>query len=328
MKAISTARIGAALALFIAGTCFADSSHQPAITAARAEGGVLRIDGINFGTAKPKVTLGTLPLSVVAVTATKIDAVLPSTVAPGSYLLTVTAGKGKDERGDDDAKYDESWITIGANGPQGLPGPAGTAGPQGAIGPIGPQGAPGVAGPAGPAGRDGVDGAQGPIGPQGLPGPTGPAGPGGALARIESLAGLACNVVNARDVCEGVTSITFDAATNGLGLFCQPAAARPTLRVSYQLTNLVQGQTLRILSDPYSFLSRSLLSRGSQGTFSETTCPGAVNVFTFILDHSQPVSAPSSLTVFGGSCSGVVLLPDSSVECTVTVNGDQTIRVQ
>lgn len=158
----------AASLLGLAGASFADSSHQPAITAAHAEGGVLRIDGINFGTAKPKVMLGTLPLSVVAVTATKIDAVLPSTVAPGSYLLTVTAGKGKGggDDHDDNSRYDESWITIGETGAQG---------PAGAMGPAGPSGATGPMGLPGPEGPQGLTGATGPAGPQG---PMGPAGGG------------------------------------------------------------------------------------------------------------------------------------------------------
>jgi hypothetical protein len=308
--------------LFAASTlAFADSPHDPAITEARAEGGMLHILGLNLSGARPQVTLGTLPLSVVSMTPTQIDALVPANVVPGSYLLTVTLGKSKSVSDGlkDDAKSDEFWVTIGAAGQQG---PAGTAGLQGAMGPIGPQGIPGV---AGAAGRDGASGAQGPIGPQGMPGP---AGASGALSSIEALAGLACNVVNARDVCQGVTAITFDAATNGLGFFCQPSGERPTLHLVYDLRGLHQGQTVRVLSNPYSNLSRSLLTFSSNSSLSESTCPGAVNVFTFILGVSQLVQAPQSLTVNGGSCSGVVLLPNSSVECTVTMDGDQFIRIQ
>ncbi|QJR10010.1 hypothetical protein DSM104443_01061 [Usitatibacter rugosus] len=176
--------------LFLAASlpAFADSSRQPAITDARAEAGVLRIGGINFGNAKPKVTLGSLQLTVVALTATKIEAVLPSTVAPGSYLLTVTAAKGQHggndrDDDDDDAKYDESWITIGAAGPQGAAGAAGAQGAAGPQGATGPQGAPGSMGPQGPIGPQGAtakDGATGPAGEAGPPGPAGPQGLTGA----------------------------------------------------------------------------------------------------------------------------------------------------
>lgn len=150
MKAIRN--IGLALCVSFASLAasfpsFADS-RQPAITEARAEGGLLHIVGLNLGGARPKVTLGMLPLSVVSMTATQIDAVIPPSVAPGSYLLTVTMGKGMTDDGSDvDAgKYDEFWITIGGTGPQG---PVGATGPQG---PAGATGAPGAIGPQGPAG--------------------------------------------------------------------------------------------------------------------------------------------------------------------------------
>ncbi len=201
--------IGIAFALGMAGAsltastpCFADSSHQPAITEARADGGMLHIFGLNLGTARPNVTLGVLPLSVVSTTATQIDALVPASVAPGSYLLTVSLGRNKGS--DDSSQYDEFWVTLGAAGPQGAKGdegpqgPAGApakdgaTGPQGPAGPAGPQGLPGAGGPQGPmgatgsAGPQGVAGSRGDPGPQGLPGPqgpqgaTGPQGPAGA----------------------------------------------------------------------------------------------------------------------------------------------------
>ena len=172
---------------------FADSSHDPAITEARADGGMLHILGLNLGGGKPKVTLGTLALSVVSMTATQIDALVPPTVVPGSYLLTVSLAKSKSgsDDGNGDGKYDEFWVTIGAAGPQGLVGPQGAAGKDGAMGPagpVGPAGTNGAAGVQGPAGRDGAQGSQGPSGPQGIAGlhgatgaqgPAGPQGPQG-----------------------------------------------------------------------------------------------------------------------------------------------------
>ncbi len=190
---------------------FADSPHDPAITEARADGGMLHILGLNLSGARPQVTLGTLPLSVVSMTATQIDALVPPTVVPGSYLLTVTLGKSKSGGDDmkDDGKSDEFWVTIGAAGPQGAQGLVGPAGPQGAqglvgaagsqgsagpagtqgsTGPGGPQGLPGPAGAAGTGGRDGATGPTGPAGSQGIAGPAGAQGPAGPAGSPGSLA--------------------------------------------------------------------------------------------------------------------------------------------
>jgi hypothetical protein len=148
---------------------FAESTHAPAITEAREGAGVLNVFGINFA-GRPRVTLGTTALTVVSTTATRIEALLPASVGPGSYLLTVTVNAGRDDDRGDDGKYDESWITIGTAG---TPGPAGPAGAIGATGPAGPAGAIGATGPAGPAG---APGSQGPAGLPGLAGPQGPQG--------------------------------------------------------------------------------------------------------------------------------------------------------
>ncbi len=187
-----------ALALCVAGTTlaaslpsFADSWRQPAITEAHADGAVLRVLGLNLAGGKPRVTLGTQPLTVVSMTSTQIDALIPASVVPGSYLLTVKLDKGKGGGGDrdDDGKYDEFWVTIGAAGPQGPAGAIGPAGPAGPPGSPGPAGAAGGQGPAGAPGQDGAAGPQGPAGPtgpQGAQGPQGPAGPGSSIiyARI------------------------------------------------------------------------------------------------------------------------------------------------
>lgn len=194
-----------ALALAIAGTLFAastpifaESSHQPAITAARAEGAMLRIEGFEFGAGRPLVTLGGVRLVVVAATATGVDALLPVGFVPGSYLLTLSAAKAKreDDRGDS-SRYDEFWVTIGAAGPQG---PAGAAGPEGASGATGAQGLAGPAGPqgpAGPSGPQGTQGAMGPAGPQGIPGANGAAGPAGATGPAGSLSASNFTIVSA-----------------------------------------------------------------------------------------------------------------------------------
>ena len=164
---------------------FAQSPHAPAITEARADAGVLHVFGFNFA-GRPRVTLGAATLTVISTTATRIQALVPASVVPGSYLLTVTTGGHDDNRGYD-GKYDESWITIGAigaQGPAGSPGADGATGPAGPAGATGPSGAPGAAGIPGLQGPQGVQGpvgATGATGPMGATGAAGPAGAGGIL---------------------------------------------------------------------------------------------------------------------------------------------------
>ncbi len=178
------------LAVCVAGALFAastpglaDSSHQPAITEAHADGAMLRIVGIDLGSGTPKVTLGSIVLSIVAATSTRIDALLPAAVAPGSYLLTLTLARGrKDAVADrnDDGGYEEFWVTIagdGAAGRDGVAGPQGPAGPTGATGAKGDAGATGPVGATGPKGDTGPMGASGATGADGPAGATGPAGP-------------------------------------------------------------------------------------------------------------------------------------------------------
>ena len=294
---------------------FADSSRDPAVTEAHVDGGMLHILGLNLGGGKPKVTLGTLPLSVVSMTATQIDALVTAAVAPGSYLLTVSIPKGRNggDSRNDDSKYDEFWVTIGAAGVQG---PAGTPGLQGAMGPMGPQGTPGI---AGPAGRDGAPGAQGPVGPQGV---AGPAGAGAALSSIDSLAGLACNVANTGGACRGVTAITFDSTTNNMGFICRPTGTKPTLTVTFDGTRAVSGQGVTISLNPRLVMFGNLAFAGQSHL---TTCPGEV-IQVHVSTSPFGVAPPNqqSFTVNGGTCSNVVLSPNSFVDCTVTMNGDQT----
>ena len=285
------------LALLVAGAALttslpslAASTHEPVISEVRAEGELLQILGFELGTAAPRVTMGGVGLLVVSATATHVTVRVPPGTAPGSSLLTLATGEGA-------SKYDEFWVTIGATGAQG---PAGPAGPQGGIGPMGPQGIPGVAGPAGSAG------AAGPPGPAGAQGEPGPAGPAVALASIDALAGLPCNVANSRDACLGVVAVFFSNLTQELSLVCQqPAGARPILNFRYEMARVAVGQTLKVLSTVRN-IGWSLLTRGSAGGGNAVaTCAGEVVTLTLILGHSQEVANPVSMTVNAGSCSNV-----------------------
>lgn len=323
--------LGFAVALCVAGVSltastpsFADSSHQPAILEARVDGGVLRVLGLNLSGGTTRVTLGGLPLGVVSATATQLEALVPTTLAAGSYLLTLTVGTGKS--GEDNSRYDEFWITIGAIGPKGSPGPQGPAGSPGSQGATGPMGLQGVQGPPGPVGNDGATGAQGPAGPAGL---TGPAGPSGALASFDALAGLACNIANTRDACRGVTKITFDKATYDVSLACQPlTAARPTLTFRYNTSGLVPGQYLHLFSNVMNF-HFTMLSADQTGTRVYPTCPGEVVVANFSV-RGQPSTGftAGSFIVNAGSCVNVTVVPGPGIECTITMNGNQLTLVR
>src|SRR5690349_4909412 len=224
--------------LAIAATCGAmlagaDSLPTPIITQAQANSDVttLQITGANFSPGNLTVNLGSAvaPLSITSSSASRIDALLPAGIAPGSYLLTVTLGK----QGTGESKNDEFWVTIGAAGPQGPAGPAGAAGAQGPAGSMGATGAQGPAGPAGAAGAPGAPGAQGPAGPagtpgaqgpQGVPGPQGPPGPPGASIDIvgpfAATAGdtIPLNLNLSGGVPSGTASVSDGAATRTVAL--------------------------------------------------------------------------------------------------------------
>ncbi|MDH5265911.1 MAG: collagen-like protein, partial [Betaproteobacteria bacterium] len=186
--ALPTAAAMAVLLLPSTGAA-ADATPAPAISEVRAsaDNTSLSVIGINFSGGTPRIALGTLatPLAITLATPTRIDAVLPAGLPPGSYLLALTIAKTTG-RGDDngESRRDEFWVTLGAVGARGAAGPAGAPGPMGATGLLGPQGPAGVAGP---------QGASGPTGAAGVPGPAGPAGKdGGSLASISALSGIAC----------------------------------------------------------------------------------------------------------------------------------------
>jgi hypothetical protein len=124
------------------------------------------IAGSNFGVAKPIVMLDGIPLTVPISTSTAATALLPSNLAPGTYLLTLTNTDAADA-----GNTAEFNLTLGAVGPKG---DKGDQGPVGSQGPPGPQGLQGPQGPIGPQGFQGFTGLQG---LQGIQGPAGPQGP-------------------------------------------------------------------------------------------------------------------------------------------------------
>jgi hypothetical protein len=131
----------------------------------------LTIRGIDFGVVLPTVMLDDLSLLVSSYTDTMVVAVLPVSVTPGTYRLSLI---NNSLQGNPDVRTGTLDVTIGAVGP------IGPQGLKGDTGPAGPQGSPGLIGPVGPAGPQGAAGPQGPIGPVGPVGPVGPQGPAGA----------------------------------------------------------------------------------------------------------------------------------------------------
>jgi Collagen triple helix repeat (20 copies)/IPT/TIG domain len=160
------ARIGTVLAAAVSLTLplSADSVNRPIILSATVDGvnHLITITGMGLAGTKsaPSVFLDAQQLTVNTFTATQIVAALPTTPAPGTYLVLVNTDQNQSANA-----YDTFDVTVGATGAQG---PAGPAGPQG------------PAGPAGPAGAQGLPGLPGAIGPAGPIGPTGPQGPAGA----------------------------------------------------------------------------------------------------------------------------------------------------
>jgi collagen triple helix repeat protein len=154
------------------------SAAPPVILEANVTGTTLKIVGTDLQHKEPAkhptvVTLGSVQLPTTSVTGNMVLAQVPAAIPPGSYLLTVNTG---------DAPSDESWVTVGAVGPQGQTGPKGDTGPQGPTGPKGDTGAQGLTGPKGDTGAQGQTGPKGDTGPRGLTGPqgdTGPQGPAG-----------------------------------------------------------------------------------------------------------------------------------------------------
>jgi collagen triple helix repeat protein len=182
----------------VAGSTFADEAEHIVLFNATADyaRGVLHVDGQNF-CATPTVKLNNAVLALLPGTkasSTVFDAVLPSPIPAGSFLLTVSCGnlKGDENEGSPhNAAFD---VTLGAAGPAGPAGPKGPKGDTGATGAQGPQGlkgdtgATGAQGPPGPKGDTGATGAQGPKGDTGATGAQGLKGDTGATG-AQGLAG-------------------------------------------------------------------------------------------------------------------------------------------
>jgi len=166
-------------ALMHAQLATSSSSHQVVIVSAQINLSVtpntIAISGQNFGTSKPTVTLDAMTLAVTSFSQTSIQATLPISIPPGSYVLTVVSGNGTPGSGLVD-------VTIGTQGPVGPQGPQGPQGNTGATGPQGPQGTTGLTGATGPQGPQGPTGPQGPQGNTGATGAQGPQGPPGPAA--------------------------------------------------------------------------------------------------------------------------------------------------
>lgn len=138
--------------------------------------------GSNFSTVKSlKLFMSGVsqPLPILSMTDQVLIALLPTNIAPGTYLATVGNGNGAD-----DTDFFFTFGAIGAQGPTGPTGPAGPAGPTGANGATGATGLAGAAGPTGATGAAGATGATGAQGPAGATGAQGPVGATGAQGPV------------------------------------------------------------------------------------------------------------------------------------------------
>lgn len=137
----------ALLASVMSLTPTARAQTAPRITSADVVGTDLFINGSDFGVAsEPVVRLGTLSLVVTTYSPSTIVATVPSSVAPGSYSLSVESLSAADAV----PAVSTLDVTLGAVGPAGPEGPRGATGLTGPPGPIGPMGPQGPAGPPGP----------------------------------------------------------------------------------------------------------------------------------------------------------------------------------
>jgi hypothetical protein len=282
-------------------TAFAASSHQPVIAEVRADAAMLRIAGFDLADGLPRVTLGGVALAVTSANATEVVAVVPASITPGTYLLTLTVGHGAS--GQDNSKYDEAWVTIGAVG---VAGPPGKEGPQGATGP------------------------QGPIGPQGIPGIA-------ALSTIQSLAGLPCTVA----ACRGSTAVAFDPLTSGLALTCVRVPGNRTLNIQGGTgvgTKLPsRGDGLRYTSDVPGFAG-PIAFRSDQNVPIAFEIPiGGLcdgQPVSITVTRSGDSIATTPLDLVGGSCAPTplwqsrYLANEYSATCTFTMNANQTLTIQ
>lgn len=158
------AALTAAIVLLGAATGAQSGRPQLIVTQAVAnlDAQLLVIDGRYFVWANddpPIVTLAGMPLTILNVSDTQIQAMLPA-LGAGDYLLRVSRGNGA-------VQNDAFALTLGAVGPQG---PKGDKGDPGEKGDAGEKGEPGE---QGEPGADGAPGAKGDKGDPGSPGPPG-----------------------------------------------------------------------------------------------------------------------------------------------------------
>jgi hypothetical protein len=178
--------IGVIAGLLVAVTARADLPVPLVLRAdADLEALELRIWGVNFGSATPKVRLAGVPLTVLTYSASEIVAALPDGIEHATYQLIVLRG------GALPIPSLPFGVAIGGGGepgPQGPPGPEGPRGPQGIQGVPGPPGLQGERGEKGDKGDTGDPGPPGATGPTGATGPQGPEGPaGGCAATVEGV---------------------------------------------------------------------------------------------------------------------------------------------
>jgi len=319
----------AAIVALAAGYAMA-GGHDPLIAEARSDDAntVLRIIGSDLPTKQPRVSLGALaaPLVVTLATSTRIDALLPAGITPGTYLLTVTSGK-KDSNGDG-PHGDEFWVTLGARGDAGPPGAPGATGATGAAGGIGPMG---PAGPSGPVGAAGATGAAGPMGP------AGPPSTGAGLPNIEALEGLPCGLVGQNpSACQNAVRIErldYYDQFNGeaFGLYCRPHTQSYDL---YLITaNLALDEQLRI-SVVTATSSSTETARHNAGytRLGAFPCVGeaaTITVYRYRTGTGPYLSGGQASTLFGPGCADAALpvsTGPTEVVATCTVASVEYVR--
>jgi hypothetical protein len=135
--------------------------------------GQITVRGSSFGIALPNVLLDELPLAVLSYTDTVVVALVPASVTPGTYRLSLINNSLQGNAAVRTGTLDVTVGAVGQTGAQGPKGDTGATGPQGQAGPSGPVGPTGPAGAYGPVGAQGPAGASGPQGPAGQQGPAG-----------------------------------------------------------------------------------------------------------------------------------------------------------
>ncbi len=195
--------------------------------------GLLHVSGFDFGIGDPGVILGGMVLRIVSSTPIHVVAELPSSLAPGTYNVTIVTGNRP-------RQSVSAEVAIGAQGLPGLPGSPGLPGTNGTNGSPGEDGVPGLAcwdrngngscdGLAGEPGSEDVDesgscNALDCRGPAGAPGTDPSARIAELEARIDALEALVgnCGV----EVCDGLDNDCDGQVDEGLS-GCSGAAQPP-----------------------------------------------------------------------------------------------------